>query len=130
MNDDRDAPLDDASIQRKLDAILAALTRLEGRAGSAATSVAGSAEQGDGDPQLEHLLMAGQKIAAIKEYRLRRGGGLTEAKAKVEELERRMVAQGVLLPNRFQSIPPSMFSALVLAVAAAAIIFAFLALRH
>ncbi len=46
------------------------------------------------DPALVKLLRAGEKIQAIKLYRERTGVGLKEAKDAVEELQRRIAADG------------------------------------
>jgi hypothetical protein len=123
--------LDDGSTHEKLDAILAALARLERRLGSDAGTGIANPEQPPVDPQVERLLLAGEKIAAIKQYRAQTATSLTQAKSDVEAIERRMMLQGVLVPTRFRSAQTSIYIAMFIAIAIAAITAGLLvAVRH
>jgi hypothetical protein len=68
------------------------------------------------------LLLAGQKIAAIRLLRTKTGLGLTEAKARVDALERRLLRAGRVRPAARASFAPVGLIALFVGAIAIAVV--------
>jgi hypothetical protein len=121
--DNRERQDGDSSLETTMREILAALTRIEDRLGTRALATAqpptGTATD---DPEMQQLLLAGQKIAAIRLLRTKTGLGLTEAKARVDALERRLLRAGRVRPAARASFAPVGLIALFVGAIAIAVV--------
>jgi hypothetical protein len=105
--DDPERQDGDSSLETTMREVLAALARIEARLGTGSSANAqtpvGTATD---DPEVQQLLLAGQKIAAIRLVRTRTGLGLAEAKGRVDALERRLLPAGRVRPAARVSFVP------------------------
>jgi hypothetical protein len=113
--DDPERQDGDSSLETTMREILAALARIEARLGTGSLANAqtpvGTATD---DPEVQQLLLAGQKIAAIRLVRIRTGLGLAEAKSRVDALERRLLPAGRVRPaSRVSFVPVALIIAAI-----------------
>jgi Ribosomal protein L7/L12 C-terminal domain len=113
--DDPERQDGDSSLETTMREILAALARIEARLGTGSLAntqtPVGTATD---DPEVQQLLLAGQKIAAIRLVRTRTGLGLAEAKSRVDALERRLLPAGRVRPaSRVSFVPVALIIAAI-----------------